>query len=746
MYQMRQILWILTFIFNLSLLQAQQSETILVGEILNKSGAERMLTQKIAKAYIALYLGTDIKESKQELDDAVKLFENRLIELKSLKITPRYSNKAERVSNLWQSYKALVLNRPTKENLLLLLKEHNTILESCEQLTREVEHYASRFSSNNGLYKMNENIVHLENIAGRQRMLTERVLLYFLANHAFIGEHSKFDKELHITLKEYQENLATLIGATENTPEIDYRLILLMKEWEQLSALCTQKEKRFSDIEKVLSIGKNILKSMEEITKNYEVLIDLRVASLLLNNAIDLASQQDILTQKITKTYLLEGITQNNKYFHERQKDIDRFEQNMDELKLFAPMEEITEALNVVDLLWTDYRNKALQASTKDGAKQLLNANSELLRTCDNVIRLLELYAKIYKKSVHAYNFNKTDWIKQIDHQEMLTERILMYSYALSWGVQKEDITTKLEQAGYEYINNFNKLSHEISIPDIQKRGEHLVETWEEIKTYLDDPTQHQKELQAWSVGLSNELKLLTNLYREKITRMVVDEAIEKANQQAMLSQKMASDYLTISMGLNKQYQQQQLNKDKLLFQKQLEALKSFAQTTSLKAALSEVNNSWNKYHVLFGRQLTKDDVPTLLEISQEMLAACELVIKEIKNSSNTLQINRINTAGHLRTKTEQILLFCLAERWTNKSYTKELNLIFVEYDKLLKFFNGNHNFPFSLDTIERYYKRVKEYSLALDEVDLYALLRVHNVLLLETEKLNKASSETTLF
>ncbi len=747
---MKQILWILTIFLNSNLLQAQAAETILIGEVLNQAGSERMLTQRMAKLYVAIYLGTDIKERKEELDATVVLFDTRLAELKSIKINARYRNRIEKVAHLWGSYKELILSRPTRENVLLLLTENNAILESCELLTNELEWYASRFSSKKGLYQMNENVMNLENRAGRQRMLTERVLLYFLANHALIGTESKFDEELNVALNDYQTNLTELMGARENTPEIDYRLILLSKEWEELSVFCNQKEKDFSNIDNVLKMGKDLLDAMEDVTKSYEVLIDLRVASLLLNNAIDLAGQQSILTQKITKTYILEGLTENSKYDKERKSDVDLFEQNMDELKLFAPMEEITEALDVVDNLWTSYRNEVMNPSTKAGAKELLYANSELLMASNNVTILLEMYAKMYKKSVTSYNYVMVDWIKQIGHQEMLTERILMYSYALSWGLKKDAIPKELDRAGREYLENFNALSLAIPIPNIQERGERLAKKWEVVKTYLSDLERYQEELNMWSLDLSRELGDLTKLYREKIKGMVTEEAIEKANQQCMLSQKMVSNYLAIGMNLNEEYKRQQLEKDKLLFQKQLEELKLFAQTDELKAALTNVNSLWKRYQTIFRAKLLKEDVDFLLEISQEMLTACALVVKEINVTTNTPEMAKINTAADLRTKTAQIFLFCLAERWSEKKYTTELSMIFSEYEKGLKFFQSNiDNTPeitTLLDSIERYYKRLKSYGQGLEEVDIYALFMVRNVLLLETEKLTKSSAKVTLF
>ena len=189
---------------------------------------------------------------------------------------------------------------------------------------------------------------------------------------------------------------------------------------------------------------------------------------------------------------------------------------------------------------------------------------------------------------------------------------------------------------------------------------------------------------------------------------------------------------------------------DKLLFHKQLEELKLYAQTAELKTALTNVNNLWEAYQATFRRKLLKENVASLLDISQEMLAACELVLKEINVTANTPEIAKINSAANLRTKTEQIFLFCLAERWAEIKYKKELSVIFLDYENGLTLFRSNtDNTPeisALLDSVERYYKRLKSYEQALDEVDIYALFMVRNVLLLETEKLTKSSAKVTLF
>ncbi|BDS12054.1 type IV pili methyl-accepting chemotaxis transducer N-terminal domain-containing protein [Aureispira anguillae] len=748
---MKQVVLVVLMIFSLVPLDAQQNDkAFLIGDLLNKAGAQRMLTQRMGKAYIAMYIGMDVDANKKVIDGSVALFENRLQELKASKINGRYNQRLNKVQNLWTSYKELIMSRPTKENIEKLLVDNTVILESCELVVYELELHGSRFSKKNDLYKMNSNIVHLENVAGRQRMLTERILFYFLAHQSIIGLAPQIEKELNLALQDYEKTLVELMGATENTPEIDYRLTLLSNEWETIAKFCTVKVEDASRIKDVLKLGNKLLASMDEVTVLYEDLIDFRVASLLLNNAINMANKQSMLVQKIAKSYIVAGMVDHDKHRKNLEDDITLFEHHIDELKLFAPIDEITTGLDIVDDLWTNYRNQAMSPTTKEGAKKLLYANNELLRGCDNVVMLLEMYAKIYKKSVSRFNSDMSHWTNQIGRQEMLTERILMYSYAMAWGVDDSHLAEELERTGYKYIKNLNELNSAFPVPDLERRGQALVDKWGTIKIYLEDIDNHKEDLLEWALSLSKELDALTGLYEERINKMVTEEAIDKANYQCMLSQKIATSYLAIGMNLNVKHYEQQFDKDKLLFQRQLEELEAFANTNDLKEVLTEVNQLWNTYQITFTGKLLKEKTPHLLEISQEMLTACEQVVERIKKGGESEQVAMVDDAAHLRTMTEQVLLFALAERWEVGNFQAENMKVLNAFEQKVKFLSNNENnspkITKSLTAISKHHKRLKESCQKLKEVDLYSILVLHNVLLLETEKLTKAYEESILF
>lgn len=748
---MRQVLLFFFLLSGVFISSAQQDkEVFLVGDVLSKAGKQRMLTQRMGKCYVGMYLGMEVATNQQEIAKSIALFEKQLQKLLKIKINGHYMQRVRKVERLWTAYKELISTRPTKEKLEQLLIENTVILEACELVVYDLEVYASRFSQQEALHQMNKSIVHLENLAGRQRMLTERILFYFLANQAILEKTSATKAQLKEIIQDYDKTLVTLMGAIENTPEIDYRLTLLSNEWKTIAEFCLTEVEDVTQINSVLNLGKKLLNSMEDVTKLYEELIDLRVASLLLNNAIDMAGEQSILTQKMLKSYLLLGIENDHKHQKDIEKYIQLFEYHIDELKLFAPMDEITTALNIVDNLWTDYRNQILSTSTKLGAAKLLHANNELLRSCDNVVMLIEMYAKIYQKSISRYNSDMARWINQVDHQEMLTERILMYSNALSWGVEGVDLKEKLEQTGYEYIENFNELNQSLLIPEIETRRKALVKNWEVIKTYLNDVEQYQDVLMEWSLTLAKELHALTGLYRERIHKMVTGEAINRANNQCLLSQKIATSYIAIGMGLDLDYYQQQLKKDKLLFQKQLEELKSYVSTPQLKETLGKINQLWNVYQATCRGTLNKDKLPELLDISQEMLGVCEEMVAKINNEKTNNQLNGIDKAARLRTMTEQVLLFELVERWTSENYQKEIGQVLRRFDEHIQLLanqqTNSTRMTTRINVIIRYYKRLDDNCKELKDVDLYSILLLHNMLLLETEKLTNAYEQVMIF
>jgi len=733
-------------------LQAQQNEkAFLIGEIIDKAETQRMLTLKMSKAHVSMYLGVQAAESKAELDQSVLHFEQQLVDFRNISLRGRYKQLLNKAIAQWESFKKTVTRRPSKSSIEELLSSNKTITQSFDAVSTELKRVAQKRAGHSDYSKENNEIIKLETLAAKQRVLAQQVLFYYLCNQAIIGESPEIEKALEQTLEHYENALVTLLGAPENTPEIDYRLTLLGREWDKIAASCQKEVTNIGKTEEILALGNKLSTAMDDVTKLYEQIVDFRVASELLNNAVDMAAQQSVLTQKIVRFYIAEGKNSDASMRTNINTLVNQFEYHIDELKLFAPIDEITNSLEVVDGLWTAFRNEAMNESTRAGAARLLDMNNELLLACDNVVLMLEMYAKIYKKSVKKYDSEIAHLINLIDHQDMLAERILMYSYAIAWNVNNDDMVQRLEKVGYEYLDNLNTLNRSFgNNVEIERRKQLVIDKWETAKGMLTQAKDHQEDLMDLASSIATEVHELTNLLRQKVNGIVAEEAIDIADHQSMLSQQIATAYLAIGMGLNVKRHKQQLEKDKLLFQKQLGLLNNYALSPKVRETLNVVNQLWNNYQVAFSSKISKEGAAKLLKESKGILKACEAVAQAIEAESPSEQVKVVNQAAHLRTMVEEVQLYYLAERWGIQASEGKIEQTMKRFQRTVNHLANQNNTSEKikqlLSSINTYQERFEERCGNIKEVDLYSILTLHNVLLLETEKLTKAYEQELVF
>lgn len=229
-----------------------------MGEAINKAGRQRMLTQRIVKSYCQIGQDIRFEASTQQLKAAVNLFEEQLVQLKAFADKDETKAGLERVESLWVAVKTIAMGEVKREMAEELRANAEQLLIAAHQVVLLLEKQSGTSQG------------HLVNIAGRQRMLSQRLgNLYMLSSWGF--ENELYAKDFATANQEFTTALAELMAAPENTPEITNTLELVFGYWDmfRLSNIL-EKGKFVPDL--VTRMLDKILKNMNDATGMYAVL------------------------------------------------------------------------------------------------------------------------------------------------------------------------------------------------------------------------------------------------------------------------------------------------------------------------------------------------------------------------------------------------------------------------------------------------------------------------------------------
>lgn len=126
---------------------------------INKAGRQRMLSQRMAKAYLQIGQGVDTARSQRALDASIALFDRQLVELKNYAPAPEIRATYQTLERVWLDYKdALVGSAPSRTKAADVLRLSDEVLALAHQGTEQLEKRAGTGAG------------RLVNLSGRQRM------------------------------------------------------------------------------------------------------------------------------------------------------------------------------------------------------------------------------------------------------------------------------------------------------------------------------------------------------------------------------------------------------------------------------------------------------------------------------------------------------------------------------------------------------------------------------------------------
>lgn len=239
------------------------AQVVNLSDAINKSGRQRMLSQRLAKAYLQIGMEVEAEHARKILDQSLSLFDRQLVELRAY--APTADSKASLLDQekIWQDYKQLLVgkaaNRRDGKNVLALSDE---ILKLADNVTTQLEKYAGGSSGK------------LVNLAGRQRMLSQRMAKHYLALR---WDNAPADAvaALESSRKEFIAAFATLNASAANTAKIRDELALAQQQWVFFDTAIRQADDpktRRQSCSNVASTSERILEAMDKVTGMYQQL------------------------------------------------------------------------------------------------------------------------------------------------------------------------------------------------------------------------------------------------------------------------------------------------------------------------------------------------------------------------------------------------------------------------------------------------------------------------------------------
>ncbi|MFK5914730.1 MAG: type IV pili methyl-accepting chemotaxis transducer N-terminal domain-containing protein [Woeseiaceae bacterium] len=223
---------------------------------INKAGRQRMLSQRIVKAYAMVGLDVQTDEANEQLLLSVELFEKQLSELKRFSKNKNTKNGLARVEALWTPFKNIALGNVSKNGVRVLVAKDNELLKAAHQVVLTLQKNA------------HSKLAKIVNTSGRQRMLSQRIAKFYMLASWGVDTDKSY-KLMQNSGDEFTTALGYLSASEVNTKETNNVLAETKTQWSIFERSFRMKKGRFIPLLIALSSEK-ILVGMNKLTGMYD--------------------------------------------------------------------------------------------------------------------------------------------------------------------------------------------------------------------------------------------------------------------------------------------------------------------------------------------------------------------------------------------------------------------------------------------------------------------------------------------
>jgi hypothetical protein len=252
--------------------------------LLHFAGKQRMLTQKMSKEILLMAKDINFEENKHNLHKSSIQFawildglrngnkRLRLIKNQNVAILKQLSI----VAQSWNKFQKLVKRALVGKISSALLKK---LARQNLQLLAEMDKAVKMYEQESTLILLKQPQAHTINLAGKQRMLTQKMTkeLLLIANNI---EPEKNKDNLKKTIALFDRTLQGLLKGdlglglqgTRNSA-IRYQLRLIQRLWKKYKSLLTKKQHSQKDLIKAAKLNMPLLTEMDNAVKMYVIFL-----------------------------------------------------------------------------------------------------------------------------------------------------------------------------------------------------------------------------------------------------------------------------------------------------------------------------------------------------------------------------------------------------------------------------------------------------------------------------------------